>query len=142
MGPVSVAVVIGIIVVALGFVARSRPTNKGMTGPSLAGTWEGINVEVHPKCLPVVGYLRLTLSPHGTYQNEVTAFLGSMPLGRPETVMGTFTYEPDAGGESGVLAVRVCRPRTASGTGTVVWLGKDQFTYTGVGATVRYTRVS
>jgi len=142
MGPASVAVVVSIVLVALGFLGKGRGANKDAMGCLLAGTWEGTHVEIKPNSLPMVGYLRLTLSPNGTYQNEVRAFLGSMPLGQPETIAGTYTYEPGAEGETGVLEVKVCQPKPAIGKGTVVWLSKDKFIYTSGGTTVHYSRVA
>jgi hypothetical protein len=140
MGPACVALVVSVLFLALGFFARCRNARKPTSGNPLAGTWEGSLVQMLAKRPPVVGFQRLTLSPGGKFKNELIAFFGAMPLTRPETVTGTYTYEPGDREDRGVLELKTSRPKLASQKGTVRWLSEDEFVYTSEGVAIRYSR--
>lgn len=141
MVPGSIVVVVCVVFLALGFVVKSRRATNATTGYSLAGTWEGNLVQMLPQRPPVVAYLSLTLSRSGKAHIEVKAFFGAMPLSKPETMTGTYTYEPGHDEEKGVLEVRTIQPRPSLQKGTVKWLSPDEFVFTSDGTALRYSRV-
>jgi hypothetical protein len=153
MGHCSIGIVVGTTLLPVALIAAGpallalalwakcrRPRVRGAY--HLAGIWEGSLVEVGPNRLPVVSYLRLTLSLDGKYQNEVRAFQGATPVGKPVTFTGTYTFEPGEGEEGGELEIVVLQPRPCCRQAAVTWVSRDRFVYTSNGVKVVYHRDS